>query len=212
MDTRVRNGYSALLVNKKLPDDLQVAEFARISTAVSDLCAGAVWLRDGGPVRQREYDALPIEIDSVRYGSPLEIVVMVPAAIVGTVWVAVKAVRDLMKAVAQSAEIHHIEAQRDLVQANTRKTDAETELLRLEIFARRRALSSPDGQRMAEEALAKGVGEAGFVRAAHYISDADLMPLGGDRNHGAARRFVESAKTLSEYGLNPDLIDPPRAS
>lgn len=211
MDSPFEDDDPRLVVRKKLPNDLEMAEFGSISSAVSNLCDAAFWLRaTSGPesgVGRRPSTV----VQSVRYGSPLEIIVAVPTAILGTAWVAVKVVRDLMSAVAKSAEIHRTEAEEELRRAETRKTDAETELLRLDIEARRRVLYSPQGQQMVQDELYRSLNQAGFDHAAFSLRDDNEVPFEWRRDRAEAHRFQDSASKLSEYDVDLNLWQVPDA-
>jgi hypothetical protein len=157
-----------LLIGRKMPDDLSVAEFNQIVSAADMLCRSASWatLLTVNPALKT--DVTPVLI-SVRYGSPLEFIVGIPAVIIGTLAGLAKAVKLVAESAEKFASTNKLVAEAGLVDAQTRKTDAETELLRMEIDARRRALSDPRMQERAAQITANQLREAGHWTAAQRV-------------------------------------------
>lgn len=124
-------------MSRKLPDDLSIAEYAELVSAISGLCDAAGWLM---PTRKL-VAANDMTIVGARYGSPFTVVVMVGVA-AGAVAAVANAVKQAaaIGEVASRTKLNEVEADVRVreVEALERKTEKEADLLDAQVEVAKR--------------------------------------------------------------------------
>ncbi|SIT72454.1 hypothetical protein SAMN05880545_1056 [Microbacterium sp. RU33B] len=225
--------------SRKLPDDLSVAEYAEIMSAISGVCEGGGWLM---PTRQLAA-ASDMRIIGARYGSPLTVVVVVGAAswAVYQIARAVKEVAAVGEMISRT-ELNRVEADVRIreVEALERKTARGEELLDAQIALTKqqtereaqetvKARLDADAKAMENVALRDALTERrklarqGVYKPAIYASlragdDPHIRERLNDHMHrppqsehdlGTTERFVDDMETVIVYDLNIEFIDSP---
>lgn len=183
-----------LVVQGKLPDDLTAAEFAEIVIAANDLYRGAAWARRNHRSLQAHSES-PV-LAHAHYGSPLELIILVPPALATTIVALTKAVNYLAGAVRSNAE-----ATRAMSEA--RKLDAETDLIRAQIRAAERALADAEGQRLVRGVTQSQLLGAGVEpSAAALVGTSRAASAGPPEDRGEVTRLVAGVSSLAKFGLS----------
>ncbi|WP_407360527.1 hypothetical protein [Microbacterium sp. LBN7] len=216
-----QEGQRLLVARADLPSDLTLTELLTVSNAVQAIYGGS-----RGLVRRNEADLLFNEVprsprvERLHFGSPMEILVAVPPAIAGTLFIITKAVKALVEAVRINVEVDKVGAEADKLRAEADKLRAEAdyirsqdEYLRNEIEARREFLRSAQGRQLVAHELTSGLRDAGSPRAAEaveqeidlkarWVDEGEPKPIPRTSAQVQARALVEAAEAVATYGVD----------
>lgn len=203
MNTAVltRTEEARLVAAKKLPDDLSLTEHRDLVDMIRTLLRGAEWsinpgLWDGYPA-DRMSEARLIR---AQYGSDWLMIVSVSGGITGILLSLAKVVREMTEAAnlrLSMGELHDAEVRER--NANAAKTESETELLRLQIEERRRALASEDLSAQLLISAMEALIEDGYQDAAIRLGRPG--PPASETSNGLGRALIRSIRDLSTYGV-----------
>lgn len=183
-----------LVVERKLPDDLTVSEFEAIVHAAGALCRGAAW------ASWREVASgpnLPLPnpvLARARYGSPLELVILVSGGIVAVLVGLTKAVNHMAASAKSSAEASKLTAEAE-------KIETETQMLRLQMQVMTSELQREEVKRQMRHITRTELLDAGALHAAQFVSEKPLIPLEfGDGQH--VSELLSAIHTLARFDLS----------
>ncbi|AXL13025.1 hypothetical protein DXT68_13395 [Microbacterium foliorum] len=190
-----------LVATRKLPDDLSLTEYGDLVDMIRALHRGASWA-----INPLMFDAvvaprLPeARLVRAQYGSDWVLILSISGGITGILLSLAKVVREMTESANLQLSMggFHTAEVRER-NANAEKTEAETELLRVQIEERRRALETHDLDRELRAALSKALADHGFEAAA-----ARLEPFKGPgavASNGISRALIHAIRDLSIYDI-----------
>jgi hypothetical protein len=197
-----RTEEARLVATRKLPDDLSLEEYRHLIDSIRTLHRGAQWAKNPREWDGYAADRMPeARLIRAQYGSDWVLILSISGSITGILWSLAKVVREMTEAakLRQSmGELHDAELRER--NANAEKTEAETELLRLQIEERRRALSSQDLIIELHEATVRALIENGDTDAAKRLQPR--TGPGSETSNGIARAMIRSIRDLATYGID----------
>lgn len=142
------------------------------------------------------------QLQRAQYGSDFLLIITVSASIAGLLWTLSKVVRNLAEAarINQSMGALHDAELRER-KANAAKTEAETDLLRLQIEEAKRRLASPEMVALTTTETAKAFVESGSFGAQDVVLDRGSK-YGKDAQLRHARSLMGALRTLAAYDMD----------
>ncbi|MBW1639253.1 hypothetical protein G3H63_09235 [Microbacterium resistens] len=173
----------------KLPDDMEVPEFASLMTAVSDLTSWAAWAHNTG--QSTAYNP-PGRLVRVQYGSDFLVVLAVAGGISTILLALSKSVKHLADAAYSNARA---KARLQEAEANIRKSNAESALLESEFRRAQINVAADVLGSTSEAALSVKLGHSVYDHAGNYVGQ-DLFDPG---NAARMAKLARSAARIARY-------------